>query len=159
MPESSWSGLASDWYVCQAAQLSSHCWVTPTLLGISSIRSTNCIARPSLTCHPIWQWIIYRSAWYSSKTYPNSWIVEWEANDYPTPSRSTRRTLWQGSDIPSGWISDVQCHEIGRFIECTASRSQEEKVVSVHMDLISDDSGEQDTGWLRPIDPLDWTTK
>lgn len=159
MPESSWSGLISDWYDCQAAQLSSHCWVTPTLPGISSIRSTNCIARPSLTCHAIWQWIIYRSAWHSSKIYPYPWIVKWEADDDPTPSRSARRTFRQGCDIPSGWISDVQCHEIGWFIECTAARSQEEKVMSVHMDLNQTNPRERDTGWLRPIDPLDWTTK
>jgi hypothetical protein len=160
MPESSWSGLTSDWYDCQAAQLSSHCRVTPTLPGISSIRSTNCIARPSLACHPIWQWIIYRWAQHSSKIYPNSWIVKWEADDNPASSRSTTRTLRQGNDIPSGWITNVQCHEISWFIECTAARSQEEKVVSMHMDLSkSDNLREEDTGWLRPTDPLDWTTK
>lgn len=46
-PESSLGGLYNSLYVSHTAQLSYHDCVTPTLFGISSIRSTNCNTNPS----------------------------------------------------------------------------------------------------------------
>src|SRR5277367_1558234 len=46
-----------SWYCFHEAQVSVLACSIPTFPGIASIRSTNCIAKPSLTCHVIWQCI------------------------------------------------------------------------------------------------------